>query len=387
MSNFIQQRAPWTSRLKLGELLLKAEIITKDELEFAIEEKEDTNKRLGECLIDLGFINKKNLLEVLSKQLGIPRIKLSNCHFDPKVFNIIPLELAQRYLILPVAFYRNMIMLVMDDPTDKITEKEIEKVTGYKTFHLIALDFSSKDIENIYKKVSQQPLKEISAIEEETELKEKNKKIGHILIQYGDITYADLKFALQESQLSHKKVGECLIELGIINRAQLSQSLSYQLGLHKIKLANFKPSPAALKTIPYDFAKNNQVLPLTIKDGVLDVAIEDPTDTTTIEKIETLTGYKVNPLIAIDQPIFASLNKYQDIILLEKNTADLRVSKEKISKITHFISQITPEERILYILFGLIFFILMVIIFTTKGSTWQSVIQNFGSVINKFRGE
>ena len=107
----IVKRETWTTRLKLGAILLNARAITKDELELAIEEQEDTHKRLGQCLIDLGFINKQNILEALSKQLGIPRIKIVNCHFDPKAFELIPLDLAEKYHLLPVAFYQWLVAL------------------------------------------------------------------------------------------------------------------------------------------------------------------------------------------------------------------------------------------------------------------------------------
>ena len=61
---------------RLGELLVRSQLITDDQLAQAIEDQKKQGGRLGSCLIKLGFIQDDELASFLSKQYGVPSINL-----------------------------------------------------------------------------------------------------------------------------------------------------------------------------------------------------------------------------------------------------------------------------------------------------------------------
>ena len=88
-------------RKRLGDLLVDAGLLSPEQLSIALKEK-DSNQKLGDALLQLGFITELQLIEVLELQLGIPHISLYRYPFDHSLFSIIPKDLAKSKLIIPL---------------------------------------------------------------------------------------------------------------------------------------------------------------------------------------------------------------------------------------------------------------------------------------------
>ncbi|MEE9524411.1 MAG: type II secretion system ATPase GspE [Thermodesulfovibrionales bacterium] len=123
-------------------------------------------------------------------------------------------------------------------------------------------------------------------------------KIGQILKRKADITDDDIEKALNTQRLEghSRKIGEILMET-VISELQLLEALSEQFDMPVIGEEEL-PSEIALENISFDFLKANNVIPLKLKDNVLDVAIPDPTDTGAIDALSASYGYETRLLLA-----------------------------------------------------------------------------------------
>jgi type IV pilus assembly protein PilB len=127
--------------LKIGELLLKAGLITKEQLEEALAKQRETGKRVGSILKELGYITEKQLVEVLARQYGVPAIDLSNVkEIDKKVLSLVPPELCYQYQILPIAKRGSVLFIAMVDPSNVQAIEDIRFRTGLDVEPVIALE-------------------------------------------------------------------------------------------------------------------------------------------------------------------------------------------------------------------------------------------------------
>jgi type IV pilus assembly protein PilB len=124
-------------RKRLGDLLIEADLITKDQLQSTLKEK-SPNQKLGEALLQRGYITEQQLIEVLEHQLGIPHISLFHYPFDTKLFSLIPKETAIRNLIVPLKREMNKLYVAMADPMDFIVLDDLRLSTGFQIEPAIA---------------------------------------------------------------------------------------------------------------------------------------------------------------------------------------------------------------------------------------------------------
>lgn len=127
------------NRKKLGELLIEAGIITKEQLENALQMQKTTNKRLGEQLVDEGIVKEKQIVEVLEYQLKIPRIDFNNFYIDPEIPGLITENLARKYYMIPVQREGNELTVAMADPLNLYAIDDINIYTGLLIKPAIAL--------------------------------------------------------------------------------------------------------------------------------------------------------------------------------------------------------------------------------------------------------
>src|SRR5216684_1033712 len=88
--------------VKLGDLLLKAKLITQEQLDAALKSQREEGGKLGEALVRIGAVHENDITETLSQQFGVPSIDLANFDIDPAVIKIVPGDVARKYGVLPV---------------------------------------------------------------------------------------------------------------------------------------------------------------------------------------------------------------------------------------------------------------------------------------------
>lgn len=130
---------PVSSRLPLGERLVRAGIITQEELDSAINEQSLRKTRLGEALTQLGFVDEDELLEFLGQQLGVPSVRLREGLIDPLVVRLLPRNTASRFSALALFRVRGTLTVAMAEPQNLQQIDEIERITGLRVRPVLVL--------------------------------------------------------------------------------------------------------------------------------------------------------------------------------------------------------------------------------------------------------
>ncbi|PTV99080.1 type II secretion system protein E (GspE) [Halanaerobium saccharolyticum] len=119
------------NRKKLGELLVDHEYISREQLQEALDRLKNTDKKIGEILVELGYVKEEDLIEVLEFQRGIPHADLDKYFFDPSLAELIPENIARRYLAVPIEKSdQGKLKVVMADPTDLVAIDDIEMLSN-----------------------------------------------------------------------------------------------------------------------------------------------------------------------------------------------------------------------------------------------------------------
>lgn len=105
-------------RIRIGDLLVAQQMITDDQLTHALEEQKQSGRKLGNTLVDLGYVDENALLNLLSDQLNIPFVELRQFRFDRELIQRLPETSARRYRVIPLREDADGLLLGMADPTD-----------------------------------------------------------------------------------------------------------------------------------------------------------------------------------------------------------------------------------------------------------------------------
>ena len=124
--------------LKIGELLVRAKLITEDQLEKAIEAQKGSGGRIGEHLLKLGYVGEEDILDCLSQQFGVPSINLRHFDVDESIIRLIPADIARKYQFIPVTKTGATLTVAMEDPTNVFAMDDITFITGYRVEPVVA---------------------------------------------------------------------------------------------------------------------------------------------------------------------------------------------------------------------------------------------------------
>ena len=141
---------------RLGELLVRENLISLQQLQAAQEEQRSTGGRLGYNLTKLGYIEETELTQFLSKQYGVPAINLSEFDIDAEVIRLVPKEVAQKHQVVPVNRAGASLIVAMADPSNIFGIDDLKFLTGYNIEVVVASDGAIREaIEKYYGETSQ----------------------------------------------------------------------------------------------------------------------------------------------------------------------------------------------------------------------------------------
>jgi len=115
---------------RIGELLLKHGIVTEEQLNEALRLQETSNKRLGEILIELGYVSSDDLHWMLSEQANIPFVDLQPSMLDNALIMRFPKQLLYKHTVLPLHESETRIYVAVGDPTDTTAIERIERAAS-----------------------------------------------------------------------------------------------------------------------------------------------------------------------------------------------------------------------------------------------------------------
>lgn len=124
-------------RKRLGDLLVEANVLTDEQLQHALAIKQP-DERLGDVLIKEQLVTEQTLIEVLEFQLGIPHVNLGQFPIDSEMIQLVPKEIAKRYLLVPLRKEKNKLFVAMADPMDYFAIEELRMLTGFRIEPCIA---------------------------------------------------------------------------------------------------------------------------------------------------------------------------------------------------------------------------------------------------------
>ncbi len=137
--------------LRLGEMLLRAGLITQEQLQRALELQRKEGGKLGYNLVKLGFVSEEDITQLLSEQYGVPSINLRHFEIDESVIKLVPADVVQKYLVIPVNRTGSTLTLAMADPTNVFAMDDIKFMTGYNVEPVVASEVAIREaIEKYY---------------------------------------------------------------------------------------------------------------------------------------------------------------------------------------------------------------------------------------------
>jgi len=162
--------------VRLGEILVKENLITQEQLQKALDYQRQNGGKLGSCLSKLGFISDDDIMGVLSRQYGVPSINLKYYEIEATVIKLIPQDTAIRYQVIPLSRVGSTLTIAMTDPTNVFAMDDIKFMTGFNVEPVVASEsaiteaiskfYGTKDSEEELSKV----MDALSGSEEDLEL-------------------------------------------------------------------------------------------------------------------------------------------------------------------------------------------------------------------------
>ena len=131
---------------RLGELLVRGGVVTREQLNQALEKEQDNGSNVIQELVRLGFTTEDHLTEFLATQFGIEKVSLENAEITPGIFDLVTTDLIQKHQIVPLKLLGSTLTVATADPTNLIAINEIQFITGYGVRPVLA---SPSDIRKI----------------------------------------------------------------------------------------------------------------------------------------------------------------------------------------------------------------------------------------------
>ena len=119
-------------RKYLGELLIEAGHVSREQLEHSLKKSTAMVRRIGEILIAEGLVSEENVAIALSKQLGFPYYSLEAISKNNDAIATIPESKAKHYEVIPISIEENNLTTGMVDPLNVFTVDALTKFTGCK---------------------------------------------------------------------------------------------------------------------------------------------------------------------------------------------------------------------------------------------------------------
>lgn len=139
----------------LGETLVARGVISQEQLDQAIAKQQETKEKLGNILLQNGFVTKDVLLNALSYCLGVPYVRVTNIQVERDALSMVSERNARRFLIMPLSVRDNVLNVAMADPSNVVLKDEFEKIVGMRiSVSLMDEDEVKEAIEKYYVRTS-----------------------------------------------------------------------------------------------------------------------------------------------------------------------------------------------------------------------------------------
>ncbi|MFM7056387.1 MAG: GspE/PulE family protein [Planctomycetota bacterium] len=118
---------------KLGQILVDLGYINDDQLWDILEEqKQSPGQPIGQVAVRMGLVNQRQVTEALAEQWGMPLVNLEETTIQPNVLEIVPQTMAEMYKIMPVSMKNNVLTVAMADPQNVAILDDLRNFLGHE---------------------------------------------------------------------------------------------------------------------------------------------------------------------------------------------------------------------------------------------------------------
>jgi len=131
------------ARVRLGDLLVEAQIVSRAQLEEILVAQKRDGRRIGTMLVEAGLVTETQVTQILSQQLSVPWVSLYHIDFSRQLLNLVSHQLAEKYCLVPIFVRRvrslgETLYVAMDDPSDEAAQREVGQWAGLPVRAMIA---------------------------------------------------------------------------------------------------------------------------------------------------------------------------------------------------------------------------------------------------------
>ena len=165
---------------RLGDILLREGVLSREQLASAIAEQRASKHRLGYVLVKMGLVPELEITKVLARQYRMPAVDLSRFEVDPKILKLVPSDMATKSVVLPLKREGRTLTVAMADPTDLGLLEDLKFITRFDLFPVLAGEYTLRTlIEKHYANDQQELqslLKDMEASGEDVEVVEEREE-------------------------------------------------------------------------------------------------------------------------------------------------------------------------------------------------------------------
>ena len=137
------------------------------------------------------------------------------------------------------------------------------------------------------------------------------RRLGQILVDLGYLTEDQLWDVLEEQKQSPGEViGQVAIRMGLVTDAQVTEALAEQWGMPVINLPETNIPPKVLELVPQTMAEIYKVMPISLKENVLTVAMADPQNVAALDDLRNFLGYDVRGAVSNQHDVEQSISRH-----------------------------------------------------------------------------
>ncbi|MBV9110622.1 MAG: type IV-A pilus assembly ATPase PilB [Gemmatimonadetes bacterium] len=177
---------------RIGDQLVHEQLISREQLQKALDDARASGTRIGYSLVKLGFLGESDLVRALARQHRVPAVDLERVRLDPRILKLIPGEFAVKHQVLPLRRVGRTLTVAMANPTDLGVIDDLKFLTRLDIEPVIAGDFTLKRIvEREYESADEKINELLKQFDEE--------EVERVEEQEEDVSVASLQAAVEEA--------------------------------------------------------------------------------------------------------------------------------------------------------------------------------------------
>ena len=123
---------------RLGDILVDSGFISMTDLSEALSVQKESGRRLGEVIVEMGLMSEFDILRAVSSQYNFPIIDLNNIEVDPKATALVPEKYCEENVVVPIGFDEDKLVVAIDDPVNIIVQDDLPFMTGTEVSFMLA---------------------------------------------------------------------------------------------------------------------------------------------------------------------------------------------------------------------------------------------------------